>query len=335
MKETSNARGLTVVVLRHPQLYNMKKLLLLLVFPLQVLAQDNTFSAFKNYPFTTELCAASKGAGIAWATDLQGKRNIYVAEGPAFTPRQLTHFTKDDGQEITSLHISDDGKWVVFVRGGDHGANWDIGLPINPLAATNPFKVQIACVPFAGGEVKYLSEGDEPVISANNTIAFIKGGQVWTVQPDSSAAARNLFTTRGTVDDLQWSADGRQLAFVSNRTGHSIIGVYTNGADALTWIGPLSAGMLLRNGAPMAASWPLHADPLPAAHQILYWQENTIHGAFMWQILPATKPACSGKPLLHCRGPYLLLTVVPTCTGQPITILSFYLTRTDGRICIQ
>lgn len=216
----------------------MKKLLLLLLFPLRVLAQENAFSAFKNYPFTTELCAASKGAKIAWAMDQQGKRNIYVAEGPAFTPRQLTHFTKDDGQEITSLHISDDGKWVLFVRGGDHGANWDIGLPINPLADTNPFKVQVASVPFAGGEVKYLSEGDEPVISANNTVAFIKGGQVWTVQLDSSAAAKNLFTTRGTVDALQWSADGRQLAFVSNRTGHSIIGVYTNGADALTWIAP-------------------------------------------------------------------------------------------------
>ncbi len=216
----------------------MKKWLLLLFFPLQVLAQDNSFSLFKNYPFTTELCAAAKGVKIAWAMDEQGKRNIYVAEGPEFTPRLLTHFTKDDGQEITSLHISDDGKWVVFVRGGDHGANWDIGLPINPLADTNPFKVQVASVPFAGGEVKYLSEGDEPVVSGNNTVAFIKNGQVWTVQLDSSAAAKNLFTTRGTVDDLQWSADGKQLAFVSNRTGHSIIGVYSNGSSALTWIAP-------------------------------------------------------------------------------------------------
>ncbi len=60
--------------------------------------------------------------------DEQGKRNIYVAEGPSFTPRLLTHFLKDDGQEITSLSITDDGKWVVFVRGGDHGANWGHGL---------------------------------------------------------------------------------------------------------------------------------------------------------------------------------------------------------------
>src|SRR5450432_3735723 len=149
----------------------MKKILLTLLFPLQLMAQNHAFTAFKKYPFTTELCAAASGSKIAWAMNQQGIRNIYVAEGPSFMPRALTHFSKDDGQEITSLSISADGKWVVFVRGGDHGANWDIGLPINPLADINPFKVQVACVPFAGGAVKYLSEGDNPVIAVNNKIA--------------------------------------------------------------------------------------------------------------------------------------------------------------------
>lgn len=215
----------------------MRKFLLLLLFPVQLIAQQDAFTAFKNYPFTTELCAASKGSKIAWAMDEQGKRNVYVAEGPAFTPRLLTHFLKDDGQEITSLAISDDGKWVVFVRGGDHGANWDTGLPINPLADINPFKVQVAGIPFAGGDVKYLSEGDYPVISSNNTVAFTKGGQVWTMQLDSNNA-KNLFTARGTVDDLQWSPDGNSLAFVSNRVGHSIIGVYSHGDSSVKWIAP-------------------------------------------------------------------------------------------------
>jgi len=216
----------------------MRKLLLLLFLPVQLLAQDTAFTAFKSYPFTTGLCAAATGSKIAWAMDEQGKRNVYVAEGPAFVPRALTHFQKDDGQEITSLSISDDGKWVVFVRGGDHGANWDSGLPINPLGELTPFKVQVVIVPFTGGDIKYLSEGDSPVISSDNTIAFIKSGQVWTVQADSTAAAKNLFTTRGTVDNLQWSADGNRLAFVANRPGHSIIGVYTRQDADVKWIAP-------------------------------------------------------------------------------------------------
>jgi dipeptidyl aminopeptidase/acylaminoacyl peptidase len=214
----------------------MRKLLLLFLFPFQLTAQNNPFLAFKSYPFTTELCAAPKGSKIAWTINELGKRNIYAAGGPDFTPRQLTWFPKDDGQEITSLSISEDGKWIVFVRGGDHGANWDIGLPINPLADINPFKVQVACVPFAGGAVKYLSEGDNPVIAANNKIVFIKAGQVWIASPDS--AAKNLFTTRGTVDDLQWSPDGNNLVFVSNRTDHSIIGIYSNQDSSVKWITP-------------------------------------------------------------------------------------------------
>ena len=213
----------------------MKKTLLLFLLPLQIFAQNN-FASFKNYPFTTELCAAARGAKITWALDEQGKRNVYVAEGPDFKPRKLTSFSKDDGQEISSLSISDDGKWVVFVRGGDHGANWDEGLPVNPGFDLNPFKVQVASVPFAGGAVKYLSEGDGPVISPANTIAFIKGGQVWTASPDSSLPAKNLFTTRGTVSSLQWSPDGKKLLFVSNRIDHSIIGIYDNNSASLKWI---------------------------------------------------------------------------------------------------
>jgi dipeptidyl aminopeptidase/acylaminoacyl peptidase len=217
---------------------HMRKLFLLLLLPFSMLAQTDAFTAFKDYPFTTALCASSKGSKIAWAMDEQGRRNVYVAEGPGFVPRMLTHFTKDDGQEISSLSISDDGRWVIFVRGGDHGANWDTGLPINPLGDTDPFKLQIACIPFTGGELKYLAEGDEPVVSSSNTIAFIKGGQVWTVSPDSIAAAKNLFTMRGVADDLQWSPDGQQLAFVSNRKDHALIGVYSNNATTINWVAP-------------------------------------------------------------------------------------------------
>ena len=207
--------------------------------------------------------------------DEEGRRNVYVAEGPAFTPRKLTDFSEDDGQEITSLSISADGRWVVFVRGGDHGANWESGLPVNPAADAQPFKVQVACIPFAGGTVKYLSVGDHPVISPDSkTVAFIKADQVWeetvpgTVEPGSDstgvghgrnaldsagaaagasggatggsngAGATNLFTTRGNVSSLQWSPDGKRLLFVANRTDHAIIGIYTPGTASLKWIAP-------------------------------------------------------------------------------------------------
>ncbi len=203
------------------------------------IAQSFPLEAVKSYPFPTELVSSATGARIAWAVDEKGKRNVYVAEGPEFKPRKITNYTNDDGQEITSLAISDDGKWVVFVRGGDHGSNWDDGQPVNPSFTAEPFKVQIISVPFSGGEAKTLSEGDEPSISpSSDALVFIKGGQVFTVPVDGSSAAKSLFVTRGTVSSLEWSADGSQLAFVSSRGDHSLIGIFRNTTSAIQWIAP-------------------------------------------------------------------------------------------------
>ena len=211
---------------------------LLLLLPGFAAAQTTPFSAFKKYPYPTELTAAPAGGKIAWALEEEGKRNVYVAEGPDFTPRKLTDYSVDDGQEITGLSISADGKWVVFARGGDHGSNWDDALPVDPTSDIQPFKMQVASIPWAGGTVKYLSEGDQPLISPDSKqVVFLKSGQVWTAPADGSTAATALFTTRGEVNDLQWSPDGRRLLFATARHDHSIIGIYTLGSPALKWMG--------------------------------------------------------------------------------------------------
>jgi dipeptidyl aminopeptidase/acylaminoacyl peptidase len=213
--------------------------ILLLFFSITAVAQTVTLEAIKSYPFPTELTAAATGSRIAWAMDEQGKRNVYVAEGPEFKPRKLTAYDQDDGQEITSLSISANGQWVVYVRGGDHGSNWDDELVVNPAFAPNPAKTQLFSVPFAGGDIKALSEGDLPVVSPkSDVVTFIKGHQVWTVPIDGSAAAKNLFTTRGNVSSLNWSPDGSRLSFVSHRTDHSFIGIFTQANQPIQWIAP-------------------------------------------------------------------------------------------------
>lgn len=214
----------------------MKKLLLLFLLPFQLVSQQISMADFKKYPFPTELVGSPNGNKIAFALDEQGKRNVYVAEGPEFRARKLTHFTNDDGQEITSLSISPDGNWVVFVRGGDHGSNWDDALPINPSGDAKPFTVKIASIPFTGGELRYLSEGDNPIIHPDSkSINFIKGGQAWTCSIDS-INPKNIFTTRGTVSNMEWNNAGTSLLFTSDRGDHSIIGVYS--ANAIKWITP-------------------------------------------------------------------------------------------------
>src|SRR5258708_20717037 len=142
------------------------------------MAQTQSLRPFKKYPVPNELTTSAPGANITCAMDEEGRRNVYAATGPAFAPRQLTGFSTDDGQEISSLSLSGDGQWVGLVRGGDHGANWETDQPVNPAFETQPFKVQFASLPFAAGPVKDLSERDAPVISPDSKeVTFIKHGQ--------------------------------------------------------------------------------------------------------------------------------------------------------------
>src|SRR6476620_1264641 len=206
-----------------------------------------TIQQIKSYPFPNELVAGPTGSRIAWALNEQGLRNVWVAEGPDFKARQLTRYTSDDGQEITSIFISSNGKNVVYVRGGDHGANWDSGLPVNPTQNPAGYKVQVWTIPFAGGEAKAISEGDDPVISpTGDRVAFIKSREIWVSPTDASSAAKKLFSTRGDLGDAQWSPDGTRLAFVANRGDHSWIGIFSGDSSAITWVSPTTS----RDGSP-------------------------------------------------------------------------------------
>jgi dipeptidyl aminopeptidase/acylaminoacyl peptidase len=183
-----------------------------------------------GYPSPENLVASPAGSTIAWTFNERGARNVYVADGPNFEARKITNYSVDDGQELTQLSFSNDGRTLVYVRGGDHGGR-GAEAPPNPAGDPVQPKILIWSVPAAGGSPpKLVAEGDTPAISPDGSrVAYIRNKQVWIAPIDGSRAAQQAFYARGTSDAPVWSPNGRYLAFVSDRTDHSFIGVHTFG----------------------------------------------------------------------------------------------------------
>ena len=224
----------------------MRRLLLgLSVLPSVLVAQQATgptLTQFLGYAYPSELVAAPHGAAVAWVLNEHGARNIWEAQAPDWTPRRLTGYTADDGQELTQLAFTPDGRTVVYVRGGDHDANWPAEGGLAPDPASSPLQPKVgiwAVAVDSGGAPRLLTEGDEPAISPRgDRLAFLRGSQVLAVPLDGSKPAAQLFFTRGTNDGLAWSPDGSRLAFVSRRGDHSFIGIFASDSEPIRYLAP-------------------------------------------------------------------------------------------------
>ena len=86
-------------------------------------AQSFTLEQVTSSPFPSDLIVSKRGDKLAWAFDAEGKRNIWIAEAPSYAARQLTHYDKDDGGELTGLALSPIGNLIAFARGNEQGKN--------------------------------------------------------------------------------------------------------------------------------------------------------------------------------------------------------------------
>jgi len=228
---------------------------------------------FFSPPFPSDLTAAPDGRAVAWITNDQGRRNVWISEAPAWRARRLTRWLEDDGQELSELSWTADGRSLLVVRGGDPGGNHDEHDPANPLSDPRGTDQSVWLVPRTGLP-RRLGQGFSPVGSPDGSRAvWLLRDTLRTAPLRTVALPQILLRARGASDLPVFSPDGKQLAFVSRRGDHSFIGLYEFRSRRIRWVSPgtfrddlprwspdgLSLAWIRRPGLPWRTGLPLPA----------------------------------------------------------------------------
>ncbi|MBA2339361.1 MAG: PD40 domain-containing protein, partial [Pyrinomonadaceae bacterium] len=224
---------------QHRQASFMFAFVIALLSAFQVAAQNEralTIERIMSAPFPHELSAAPSNNRVAWVHSAQGVRNIWTASAPDYRGRQLTNYTKEDGQEIAGLVWTPDAATILFVRGGGANRQGDNPNPANDPAGAEQSVWRISV---SGGEPVRVGAGNDPIVSPRgNLVVFTQRGQVFSAPLDGKSEPAPLFRVRGGATSLRFSPDSSKIAFVSDRGDHSFVGVYDINEKSLRYIDP-------------------------------------------------------------------------------------------------
>ncbi len=166
-----------------------------------------TIEQVLGYPFPSSLVSARSGERLAWVFDIQGIRNIWVAEGPDFQAHQLTRFDRDDGRPLEIWGFTGDDRAVVFSRDCSFNPDHD------PKGSGD---TTLYMVDQDSGKIEEIAKtGSAAVSPVSAQIAYVKGGGLNLVSPGEKPARK--VSSRGKLSLPRWSPNGKNLVMESRR----------------------------------------------------------------------------------------------------------------------
>lgn len=220
--------------------HNMQKLKLIAIIFLSALhsTAQTTIDNLLSPAFPTSLVSSTDGQTIAWVFNNKGSRNIFMADGKDFSnTKQLTTYTGDDGVEINSIAFTPNSNQIIFVRGNTNNSQ---GYVANPALLQTDVSRNIFIINKDGSGMHKIATGFYPKISPDGkTLAYLNGGQVYTASiTDTTIKPQQLFKVRITQASIRWNNDGSKLAFTSNRSDHTFVGIYDFNTKSISFPDP-------------------------------------------------------------------------------------------------
>ena len=224
----------------------MKNVLFFSLFGLflqQTTAQEVTLDALMSAPHLTNLTISPKTDKLVWVENTRGVRTVIFAENSKnnsgkvdYTPKMLTNWTTEDGQDMTNLEWTTDERHVFFVKGNAPQVRGT--QPHNPAHVADGTTPKIYQLDISTKKLTLIGLGSTPSVSGD-TLVFRRGGQLFIKKiSDTSAAPKQLCFVRNGASSVRFSPDGQQFAFVSNRGEHGFIGVFDFKKNNYTFISP-------------------------------------------------------------------------------------------------